>query len=494
MQPCPSPFNLADYVLTAGRATPDKIALAVLGPARAERWSFARLETAIRGMATGLLKEGFTPGDRILLRLGNTPDFPIAVLGAITAGLIPVPTAEGLTTPEVTKITATVQPRAILAHDGVALPEDFTGPVLTDLTALADNAPADFVQGDPNRLAYLVFTSGSSGTPKAVAHAHRAVWARRMMWDGWYGLTPEDRLLHAGAFNWTFTLGTGLLDPWAIGATALIPRPGTDPATLPLLLKRHDATIFAAAPGVFRKMLSADRPMPLPKLRHALSAGEKLPEALRQRWQEATGTTIHEALGMSECSTFVSGNPTQPAPPGTLGYPQTGRRIAIINDDGTEVAKGETGILAVHHTDPGLCLGYLTDGDTLDLPRTGDWFLTGDRVSQDDTGALTYHGRRDDLLTTGGFRISPLEIEAVFQHAPGVTDCAATAVEVKADTHVLALAFTGDATEDTLRPLAEAALARYKQPRLYIHQDTLPRTANGKLNRRALSAVLKGTQ
>jgi acyl-coenzyme A synthetase/AMP-(fatty) acid ligase len=79
--------------------------------------------------------------------------------------------------------------------------------------------------GDPDRLAYLVFTSGSSGEPKAVAHAHRAIWARRMMTEGWYGLTPEDRLLHAGAFNWTFTLGTGLLDPWAIGATALIPAP-----------------------------------------------------------------------------------------------------------------------------------------------------------------------------------------------------------------------------------------------------------------------------
>ncbi|MEM7722012.1 MAG: class I adenylate-forming enzyme family protein [Pseudomonadota bacterium] len=494
MQPCPAPFNLADYVLTAGRQTPDKIALAVLGPARAERWSFARLEAAIRGMATGLLREGFAPGDHLLLRLGNTPDFPIAFLGAITADLIPVPTAEGLTEPEVTKITNTVSPKAILAYDGVALPAGFPGPVLTNLSALADNPPADFVRGDPDRMAYLVFTSGSSGTPKAVAHAHRAVWARRMMWRDWYGLTPEDRLLHAGAFNWTFTLGTGLLDPWAIGATALIPKPGTDPATLPLLLKRHDATIFAAAPGVFRKMLSTERPITLPKLRHALSAGEKLPEALRQRWLDATGTTIHEALGMSECSTFISGSPTNPAPDGTLGRPQTGRRIAILNDDGTEAAKGEIGVLAVHRSDPGLCLGYLTDHGTLDLPLTGDWFLTGDRVAQDVTGAIIYHGRRDDLLTTGGFRISPLEIEAVFQHAPGVTDCAATAISVKADTDVLALAFTGDAKEEALRPLADAALARYKQPRLYIRQDTLPRTANGKLNRRALAAALKGTQ
>ena len=490
LPPCPNPFNLTDYVLSEGRKTPDKIALAVLGPARAERWSYARLERAVLGMTGGLLAEGFQPGDTLLLRLSNTPDFPVAFLGAIAAGLIPVPTAEGLTVPEITKIADQLEPKGILAHPGVALPEGQTARVLSDLKSLAEASPAAPAVGDPNRLAYLVFTSGSSGTPRAVAHAHRAVWARRMMWDGWYGLRPDDRVLHAGAFNWTFTLGTGLLDPWAIGATALIPAPGTAPETLPLLLKRHDATIFAAAPGVFRKLLTTDRPLSLPKLRHGLSAGEKLPDRLRERWQAATGTGIHEALGMSECSTFISGSPTRPAAEGTLGYPQPGRTIAILDDDGAQVPAGNTGHLAIHKTDPGLMLGYASDG-SLHLPLNGDWFITGDLVSERPDGALDYHGRQDDLLTTGGFRVSPLEIEAVFQGATGVTDCAATAVTVKDDTQVVALAYTGDAEPDALAPLAEAALARYKQPRLYLRQDSLPRNANGKLNRRALAQALK---
>jgi acyl-coenzyme A synthetase/AMP-(fatty) acid ligase len=323
-----------------------------------------------------------------------------------------------------------------------------------------------------------------------VAHAHRAIWARRMMWDGWYGLQPTDRVLHAGAFNWTFTLGTGLLDPWAIGATALIPAPGTAPEALPLLLKRHDATLFAAAPGLFRKILNAGAPPALPRLRHALAAGEKLPEAVRSRWHDATGTTIHEALGMSECSTFVSGSPARPAPEGTLGYPQPGRRIAIIADDAAPVGADETGILAVHRSDPGLMLGYM--GETgPELPLTGEWFLTGDLVSSDPYGALRYHGRRDDLMTTGGFRVSPLEVEAAFQGVPGVTDCAAAAVEVRPDTHVIALAYCGDAPRDALTALAEARLARYKQPRLYRALPALPRSANGKLDRRALARILK---
>lgn len=490
MQPCPRPFNLADCVLDAGRATPDKIALAVLGPARAERWSFARLEAAVRGTAGGLLAQGLVPGDRVLLRLGNTADFPLAFLGAIAAGLIPVPTAEGLTARELDRIMPIVTPRAILAAPGVSRPRDTGAVVLTDLGALARHAPADFVMGDPDRLAYIVFTSGSSGQPKAVAHAHRALWARRMMWEGWYGLRDSDRVLHAGAFNWTFTLGTGLLDPWSRGATALIPAPGSDIAALPLLLKRHDATIFAAAPGVFRRLLSGDGRLDLPKLRHALSAGEKLPETLRARWQAATGTPIHEALGMSECSTFVSGSPARPAPFGRLGYPQAGRRLAILTEDGQPTPPGQPGILAIHHSDPGLMLGYLAPTG-LDLPLSSAWFLTGDLVAQDAEGALIYHGRRDDLLTTGGFRVAPLEIETLFQSAPGVVDCAALALAVKAETEVIALAYVGTATPEALAALADGQLARYKQPRLYIPLPALPRSANGKLDRRALAQILK---
>ena len=491
MDPCPAPFNLAGYVLAAGRRTPDKIALALLGPTRSERWSYARLIRAVEGMAGGLRAAGLTPGDRVLLRLGNTPAFPVGFLGALAADLVPVPTAAGLTVPEITALARAIDPAAILAEDGITLPGGCRAPVLTDLASLMAHHPIAPVAGDPDRAGYIVFTSGSSGRPKPVVHAHRAIWARRMMWDGWYGLTPGDRLLHSGAFNWTYTLGTGLMDPWAIGATALIPAPGTGPEALPLLLRRHDATIFASVPGIYRKLLSRDAALDLPRLRHGLSAGEKLPERLRSAWRRATGTELHEALGMSECSTFISGAPGRPAPEGRLGFPQPGRRIAILSEDGNAVARGDTGILAVHRDDPGLCLGYL-DGNRTELPLAGNWFLTGDLVSEASDGALGYHGRRDDLLTTGGFRIAPAEIEAVFTAAPEVGDCAACAVTVKADTAVLALIHTGPADESALRALAETHLADYKRPRLYLRRPALPRSANGKLDRRALPDLVKG--
>ena len=489
--PCPDPFNLADYVLSAARREPGKIALAVLGPARAERWSYARLEAAVLGMAGALKSAGLGPADRVLLRLGNTVDFPVAFLGAVAAGLVPVPTAAGLTVPEITRLARLVTPSAILAQPDIALPEGAACPVFTDIGAMMAHAPGETVFGPPDRLAYLVFTSGSSGDPKAVAHAHRAVWARRMMFDGWYGLGREDRLLHAGAFNWTFTLGTGLLDPWAMGATALIPAPGVPIEALPLLMRRHDATILAAAPGVFRRLLRTEGDLHLPRLRHGLSAGEKLPEPLRARWTEATGTAVHEALGMSECSTFLSGSPARPAPEGTLGYAQEGRRLAVLDEDGTELPADEIGTLAVHRSDPGLMLGYWTGGGAPDLPLRGDWFETGDRVLRRADGAFVYHGRRDDLINAGGFRIAPQEIEAAFHGAPGVDDCAALAISPRPDTTLIALAHAGIAEEAALAELAQARLARYKRPRAYVHLDLLPRSPNGKLDRRALAGLVR---
>jgi len=487
--PCPAPYNLAADVLAGASAHPDRIALAVVGPARAERWSYARLEAAVRAAGAGLLAQGLAPGARVLLRLGNTPDFPVAFLGAIAAGLVPVPTSAQLTAPEVARACALVAPALIVAAPGIALPE---APPCTVLApeALAGHGACDYAMGEPARLAYLVFTSGTSGSPRAVMHAHRAVRARRMMWDGWYGLRAGDRLLHAGAFNWTYTLGTGLLDPWAAGATALIPAPGTAPEALPLLLRRHEATIFAAAPGIYRRMLRGHATLNLPALRHGLSAGEALAPDLRTAWQAATGRDLHEALGMSECSTFVSGSPGRPARPGTCGWPQPGRQVAVLGPEGAPVARGEAGTLAIHRSDPGLFLGYFgAEAETAARFR-GQWFLTGDNVVMHEDGAIAYLGRDDDMMNAGGFRVSPGEVEAALAACPGVTEIAAAEVRVKRGASVVAAFYVAadDIDTSTMSEFAARHLARYKQPRLYVRVAALPRTPTGKINRRALRA------
>lgn len=490
--PCPAPFNLAAHVLARADDLPDKIALAVLSASGADRWSYGRLKAAVLGTATGLIRAGLVPGDILLMRLDNTVDFPVAYLGAIAAGLVPVPTSSQLTAPEVAKMIADLAPAAILAAPGVACPPTDLPQIDTAaLAAMRGLPPADYVMGDPDRLAYIIYTSGTSGASRAVMHAHRAIWARGMMHRGWYGLTADDRLCHAGAFNWTFTLGTGLMDPWSVGATALIPAPGTDPAALPLLLKRHDATIFAAAPGVYRKLLAGAPRLDLPQLRHGLAAGEKLSDRLRADWQAATGTPIHEAFGMSECSTFISGRPDAPAPAGSLGRPQPGRRVAILGEDGQPVARGTEGVIAVHRGDPGLMLGYFGQPAETAARFAGDWFLTGDRGVMDDADCVTYAGRADDMMNAGGFRVSPLEIEAALHDFPGLRDIGVTDVQVKADAAIIAAFYVADHDLDpaALSAWAEARLARYKQPRAWVRLPALPHNANGKLTRRGLKPL-----
>jgi len=485
---------MARHVLeTSAARFPDRMALQIISPRGAERWSYARLLAAVRGCGTGFLARGLRPGDRVLLRLGNKVAFPVAFLGAIAAGLVPVPTPAGLTVAEITRMAALVGPALIVAGDGVALPEPLPCPVVTAAEMMGWEAlpPCDWDMGDPERLAYAVFTSGTSGRAQAVGHAHRAIWARGMMHRGWEGIGEGDRVLHAGAFNWTYTLGTGLLDPWTVGAVAMVPAPGVEVAALTLLMKRFDVTVFAAAPGVYRQMLRA--PMPaLPKLRHGLSAGEAMAAELRAAWEAATGRAVHEALGMTEVSTYVSGCEARPQVPGSAGWVQDGRRVAVLGEDGLPVARGAVGVLAVHRSDPGLMLGYLGDAAATEARFRGEWFVTGDLAEISAEGAVFYRGRADDLMNAGGFRVSPLEVEAAMRACPGIADCAVTEVEVRAGVRVIACFYLADAPLDeaALAAHAETCLARYKQPRLWVRLDALPRSANNKLNRRALAGLI----
>jgi acyl-coenzyme A synthetase/AMP-(fatty) acid ligase len=191
---------------------------------------------------------------------------------------------------------------------------------------------------------------------------------------------------------------------------------------------------------------------------------------------------------MSECSTFVSGSPARPAPPGTLGYPQPGRRVAVVDEAGAPLPRGETGTLAVQRDDPGLMLGYLGQPGETAARFRGDWFLTGDAAHMEADGALVYHGRTDDMMNAGGYRVSPVEVEAALLEHPEVREAAAAEVRVKAEASVI-VAFYVAGTD--LDPAALSAhmserLARYKCPRLFLRLPELPRGANGKLLRRRL--------
>jgi len=499
--PCPAPFNMAAHTFApsapAARA-PERLSLEVIGAdgRRAERWTHGALADAVRRSAGGLRARGVAKGDRILLRLGNSSDFPILFFAANALGAIPVPVSALLTAAEIAPVLADLAPALILHDSDLALPDGHGVAVLgpAEIADLRHADPVDFALTAPDDPAFIVYTSGTGGRPKGVVHAQRAAWARRMMWDGWYGLTPDDRVLHAGAFNWTYTLGAGLTDPWAIGAAALIHAGPPDRHVWPRLAAAHRATIFAAAPGVYRQMLDApDLASGFASLRHGLSAGEALPASVREAWSAATDRPIYEALGMSEVSTYVSFSPTTPTLPGRAGRPQPGRRVAILGDAGGEpVPRGEAGLLAVSRRDPGLMLGYWNRPEETDATFRGEWFVTGDRARMEPDDAITYLGRADDLMTSGGYRVSPQEVEDALLLHPGIIDAGVTEIEIRPGVTVIAAFCVPRGAR--LDPNALAAhcarhLARYKCPRAFHALETLPRATNGKLQRRRLREV-----
>ncbi|HOW76572.1 MAG TPA: acyl-CoA synthetase [Candidatus Competibacteraceae bacterium] len=507
-EPPPPRFNMARYCLeAAARATPDKVALIVVSDAHApaaaaEQWTYQQLDEAVRRTAAGLRQLGLQPGARLMIRMGNTSDYALMFFGAIAAGAVPLPSSAQLTEEEADFLLVDSGAQLLAMSDDLAIAPppgvQILGPA--DMAALRVAEPADYIDTAADDPAFLVYTSGTTGRPKGVLHAQRSAWGRRSMYHDWYGIHPDDVMLHAGAFNWTYTLGVGLTDPWANGATTVLYNGPRDVTVWPMLLEKFRATLFAAVPGLYRQVLKYNdlRDFDLSSLRHGLTAGEALSVALLEQWRAVTGKELYEALGMSECSTYISSSPQVPVKPGSPGKAQAGRCVAALpvdRDAGDEpLPPGEMGLLAVHRSDPGLMLGYWNRPDEEELVYRGDWFIGGDLAHFDADGYLIYHGRNDDVMNAMGYRVSPLEVEHCLSQHPAVAEVAVTELRVRDEVCVIA-AFVVPRDPDEpdgldaapLLAYAHAHLAAYKCPREIIFIDALPRTANGKVLRRELA-------
>ena len=503
----PPDLNLARYCLEAAAARhPDKTALILADdpehPDRAARWSYGEIEDLVLRMAQGLAARGFEPGERLFIRMGNSLDYALVFFAANAAHLVPIPASPMLSVSEARIIIADCSPRAVITDGTLGLPDLADGVRALgpdDIQALKRAARGGYAASRADDPAFLIYTSGTSGVPKGVLHGQRAVWGRRPMYRGWYGLGADDVVLHTGAFNWTYTLGTGLFDPWANGATALLYCGPRDVTVWPRLARAHGATIMASVPSLYRQLLkyAALEPGSLSPLRHGLSAGEVLSPALFHEMTERTGLTLYEALGMSEISTYVSSSPEVPPKPGSPGKAQPGRAVAVLAvEGGTEPLKpGETGLLAVHRSDPGLMLGYWNRPEEERAVFRQNWFIGGDLVTMDQDGYIWFEGRNDDLMNAFGYRVSPQEVENVLLAHPAVAEAGVTEVEVGEEVSIVA-AFVVAAPGATCDPAAILAhagqhLARYKLPREIVVVDALPRTANGKLLRRELHTLMR---
>lgn len=494
-EPCPPRLNMADYAVgSPARRWPERQALLVVDgdmpQVARETWSFAQIDDAIRRAATAIRDAGVRAGDRVLIRLGDGPDFPVAFFGAIAAGAVAMPLSAQLSAAELEIIALDAQPAiALLAEDA---PSFDIGPARRlDPASLHSAEPGAYAQTLADDPAFLVYTSGSTGRPKGVLHAQRSVWGRRAMRVGWQGFGPGDRVMHTGAFNWTYTLGVGLSDPWSVGATAILNAGRRAPELWPALVAQWQPTVFAAVPGLYRRILKYgdDLTPAFASVRHALTAGEKLGADVHNAWVAATGTPLLEALGMSEISTYVSSSPTRQAGPDYAGWPQPGRRVAVLGEGGAPLPLGEEGVLAVDSADPGLMLGYWRgEGRAPDLPLTNGWFITGDRAAMEADGRVTYCGREDDLMNAQGYRVAPEEVEAALLRHPAITEAGVAPFSPKPGVTLIGawVVLAEVVSAEALTAHCAAQLAAYKTPRSFFPVESLPRSANGKLRRRAL--------
>jgi len=500
----PQEFNLARYCLQKyASILPDKTALIIcrdpLTPQSDQHWTYAQIEQAVLRLAGGLVSAGFKRGDRLFIRMGNSFDYALVFFAANAAGLVPVPASAQLSVREVSLLIKDCEAAAIISDGSLSIPELPDSVVHIDqqvLEKLKSSAPTDYCKTLKDDPAFLIYTSGTSATPKGVLHAQRAVWGRRPMYRDWYDISRDDRLLHTGAFNWTYTLGTGLFDPWANGATSIVYTGKPDINVWPALINTHQPTIMAAVPSLYRQMLKyCDlTPAQMQSLRHCLTAGEPLPVAIDREWFERTGRTLYEALGMSEISTYISSSPAKGIgkKSGSPGQPQQGRCVAILgqNGRGEPVPIGQVGVIAVHRSDPGLMLGYWNRPEEQAQVMGDDWFVSGDLAQMDKDGFIWFEGRNDDLMNAMGYRVSPIEVEAILVQHVAVDQAAVCMLNVGENTEIITgflVAKPGVVMDiGSVETFAREQLARYKVPKKLLVVDELPCNARGKLLRKEL--------
>lgn len=520
----PKHFNIGAACSDRHIGTPqaDNIAMIVeddaLGTAQ---MTFAELAHKTDQFAQLLRNLHIQVGERVLIRLPNSLDYPIAFLGAMKMGAIAVPTSTLLTAEEVAYL-AKDSGATVLVTDATAWRA--MGPQLVNDLAnmpnlkhvLLTQTDADYphtqlrvanlenslnaiqktdaaYQSLADEPAYLVYTSGTTGYPKGVLHAHRALLGRQPAAQYWFNYADDanDRIMHSGKFNWTYVLGSGLMDPLYLGKTVIVHEGKNDALTWLSLIQKHQATIFIGVPTIYRQLLqkTSATKRDLPSVRHYMSAGEHLSDEVLSQWHSRFGLHIYEAVGMSEFSYYLSQSKFRPIRPGSAGFPQPGHHIQLLNPETLETVKaGEEGMICVPLDDPGVFLSYWNLSEETAKYKHNGYFFTGDYAKYDADGYIWFLGRKDDIIKSFGYRVSPYEIERVYKGHPDVADCAAIGEEIEKDKLlvVIYVILKSDAatSPDELLAFGKQHLAAYKTPKtVYLVKD-FPRTKNGKILRK----------
>ena len=362
--------------------------------------------------------------------------------------------------------------------------------------------PVDTLAEDP---AILVYTSGTTGPPKGALKPHRVILGNLPGFQYSHDLFPQpgDMFWSPADWAWTGGLMDALLPTMYFGHALLGYRGRFEPEKAFHLLEKYavqNAFLFPTALKMMMKAVPAPRRRFDLSLRSIMSAGEAVGETVFNWSRDELGVTVNEMFGQTEINYIVGNSHTQwPAKPGSMGRPYPGHRVSVIDDDGSEVADGEVGDVAVHRRDVHgdrdavFFLGYWKNDTATQKKFTGEWCRTGDLAKRDADGYLWYQGRADDVFKSAGYRIGPSEIENCLVKHPAVANAAvvpspdAERGNVVKAFIVLTPGHTPSARlEDEIRQHVRGRLAPYEYPKEIEFIDALPMTTTGKVQRRVL--------
>jgi 4-hydroxybenzoate-CoA ligase len=478
--------------------------------------SYGELQEGSWRFAAALRQLGVREENRVILLFHDTVDYPIAFWGAIRAGVVPIPVNTLLTAEQYaylfadSRATATVV-TASLARTVLSIRERLPylrwviviGASADDKTQLHDVLFFDDVlhDADPkpftaltmsDEVAFWMYTSGSTGDPKAVKHVHTSLMATaRLMGQGIIRIHADDVAFSAAKLSFSYGLGNAMAFPMSVGAsTVLLPDRPTPDAVLSAL-RRHRPSIFYAVPSLYAALLAHPDIGPgagSDRLRLCISAGEVLPANLGERWCAVVGVEILDGLGSTEMlQTFISNRPGD-VRFGSTGKPVPGYDVKIVDESGRELPPGEIGELAVRGPTAGE--GYWNQRVKSRRTFAGEWTYTGDKYVRDQEGYFYCCGRTDDMFKVNGMWVSPFEVEAALAAHEAVLEAAVIGKEDRDGLMkpkafiVLKNGYTADEQLlETLRRYVKERAGPWKYPRWIDIRPDLPRTATGKLQR-----------
>ncbi len=508
----PQQLNLVQTLFDRAEAAGHADRPLLRSDARTLSYAQSRAEVnRIANLLTGQL--GLVPGNRVLLRGGNSITMALAWLAVVQAGLIAVATMPLLRARELGAILTKAKPSAALCE--ARLVSDLQaawqadsrcagGPVLLfggddalpdslEARAMTQRNAATACPTAANDIALLAFTSGTTGAPKAAVHSHGEVLAACETWPRHVlRATPDDIVVGSPPLAFTFGLGGLLIFPMWAGASVYFPSIPYTPEAMVTLMNRVDATICYTAPTFYRQMAPFVKQHGVGRLRMCVSAGEGLPDATRQLWKEASGIEMTDGIGATEMfHIFISAAP-EDVRRGAIGRVVHGYTARIVDDHGVPLPIGEVGRLAVKG--PTGCR-YLDDARQSTYVQEG-WNFPGDAFFQDKDGYFFYQARTDDMIITSGYNVAGPEVEsALLQHA-AVAECGVVGrPDIERGMVIVAYVVlkpgqpASPAQVKALQEHVKHTLAPYKYPRDVFFLDQLPRTGTGKLQRFSLRSL-----